>query len=281
MTRLRLRLFVGDEYMPLRAMAPRARWWYLLIALALAAQLAFYHFALPPPVARWAAVGAPPPQAFFNALALGEKAVAAKLLALRIQAFDDQSGRAYSFRRLDYAALGAWLDRAVALDARSDYPHFMMAKVYSAVDDAARQRAAARWVWRHFADAPDERWAWMLHATNLTRHVLDDYEMALAMARDLAAKTRAGRTPDWARQTDVWFLEAADEFEAAAEILERRLRGGEVREANEFVFLTERLERILRKLYARGDIDESELLARVGRLVELEQIFLAQHNLGE
>ncbi len=245
--RFRFRLFVKDEYRPLR-LVPRKLW--AAAALMLAAQL-FFHGQL------WGAaqlsardlqLRRPPSDTMLRILALGDRPALARILMLNLQAFDNQQGASISFRDLDYEVLGLWLDRITALDEQSEYPHFSAAKIYTAVFDETRQRAMIQWVRRHFADAPDARWEWMAHAANFAKHRLKDDELALAMAREMRALTAPGKVPGWTRQMEVFFLESANEYEGAANLLAHLLAAGEVSDPTEFSFLLERLDGIICKM---------------------------------
>ena len=273
--RLRLRLFVADEYKPLRLVSP---WLWAAAVLALAGQLLFHHYIVPPPAANAVNHQKPPSQNVFRLLALGEPAVWAKILVMRLQAFDNQPGISIPFNQLDYDNLGLWLDRAVGLDGRAEYPHFLMAKVYSGVADEPRQRKSAAWVERHFLERPRERWEWMAHVANMMRHTLKDEAEALRMAGVLRANTRAGEVPGWAREMEIFFLENQDEFSAAAAMLQSQLEAGEVSEPQEFVFLSDRLRGMLEKMAERGELTRADLIARSQKIEKLTNDFLAQFD---
>lgn len=255
--RFRVRLFVKDEYRPLRA-APRGLW--AAAVLALAAQLLFHHYLWgePRPSARDLELRRPPSDAFFRLAALGDRPALARVLMLNLQAFDNQQGESISFSDLDYKTLGEWLDRITALDQKSEYPHFSAAKIYTSPPDEERQRMMLAWVRRHFAAKNAEcgedgrcanlRWEWMAHAANFAKHRLEDDALALEMAREMRALTVPGKVPGWTRQMEVFFRESADEFEGAANLLAHLLEAGEVSDPVEFKFLLERLDGIICKI---------------------------------
>ena len=223
--RFRFRLFIKDEYRPLRAVP---KWLWAGAVLALAAQLFFHAQLLSAPQlsARDLQLQRPPSDAVLRILALGDRLALARVLMLNLQAFDNQQGTSISFADLDYDRLGEWLDRITALDEKSEYPHFSAAKIYTSVSDKSRQRKMVQWVRRHFANAPDARWEWMAHAANFAKYKLKDDALALELAREIRALSTAGKVPGWTRQMEVFFLESANEYEAAANLLAKLLAAG-------------------------------------------------------
>ena len=272
---MRLRLFVAEEYQPLRVVP----WWlWLVIMLSLSGQIAFQYRFLPAPTAETLHLDNPPPEKLLRLLAFGDHATLARLMALYLQSADNQKGASISFKDLDYRLLGLWLDRIVALDEKAEYPHFMMSKVYSNVFDISRRYQAADWVEQQFLRDPVGRWEWMAYVTNLINYVIKDTDSAMRMAQLIREKTSPGQIPGWARQMEVFFLENEDEFEAAADMLEGQLVAGEVTEPQEFMFLSDRLDDMLRDLYNQSKITPLELRKRIERLNKLRAMYLKQYD---
>lgn len=273
--RFRLRLFVAEEYKPLRLVPPLM---WLATFAALLGQVAYAVYLLPPPEVRQTNYTTPPAQAFWQVASLGEPETLAKIMALQIQSFDVQPGVSIPFRELDYDKLGLWLDRIVGLDERAEYPHFLMAKVYSTVKyDEARQRQAANWVWRQFLRRPDDRWWWMAHAVGIARHTIKDNALALKMARDLRIHLSPGVAPSWPRQMEAYILESENEFDTAVTILLSQLEAGEITDPQEFSFLLGRLEDIIGKMGEEGQItSRADFEDKLNQLQTLQDKFLAQ-----
>jgi hypothetical protein len=181
-----------------------------------------------------------PPAQVLQGLALGDPEMLSAAIVLHLQAFDDQPGYSIPFRDLDYARIGAWLDRALALDPSSDYPLLLAAQVYSQVSDDGRQRIMLDLVYRAFLADPNRRWRWLAHAAIIARHRLHDNALALRYAREIA--TRAGTAPGWARQMHIFLLEDMGEREQAKILLGGLLANGAVTDPAEIRFLTGRLE---------------------------------------
>ena len=275
--RFRFRLFLKDEYRPLRA-APRGLW--AAGILALAAQLCLHKYASAPQVSeRDLQLSRPPAEILLHAAAFGDSPSLGRVLMLNLQAFDNQQGVSILYTDLDYDILGLWLDRIVALDEKSEYPHFTAAKIYTAPPDEPRRRKMVEWVRRHFRAAPDERWEWMAYVTNLVRYQIKDESLALEMAREIRALTSPGKTPGWARQMEVFFLENDSEYAASANLLANLLEAGEVTDPSEFSFLLTRLEEIVEKMAHRGEVRSTAELRKIQEQMRaLREKFLAQYG---
>lgn len=277
--RLRLRLFVADEYKPLRLVPPLL--WVITLG-ALCAQIVLTVLLVPPPEVRREDYANPPPLELWHIAALGEPETLAKVVAIRLQTFDNQPGISIPFAELDYVKIGLWLDNVVAMDERAEYPHFLMSKVYSFVPEPSRRRLTAEWVWRQFLRDPAHRWWWMTHSVSYARHVLKDKELALKMARDLRIHLKPGDGPSWPRQMEAYLLEGQSEFDSAATILLNQLEAGEITDPQEFSFLLERLEGILRKMYEEGELtSRAQAEEKLQALQQLQDKFLQQHGITE
>ncbi len=202
------------------------------------------------PQAQVRALPAAPPQAVLEVAALGEPGVLARLLMLWLQAFDDQPGISVPFRALDYARLEDWLARLLALDAGFQYPLLAATRVYGEVADPTRQRRMIAFVRRAYAVDPARRWPWLAHAVYLARHRLDDLDLALTLARDLAAAPPAAPLPSWARQMHIFVLADMGELESAKVLLGGLLDSGEIDDPHERWFLSRRLDELERQFDA-------------------------------
>ena len=204
----------------------------------------------PAPQAQVRALPAAPPQALLEVAALGEPGVLARLLMLWLQAFDDQPGVSVPFRALDYARVADWLARLLELDPGFQYPLLAATRVYGEVADPARQRRMIAFVRRAYAADPGRRWPWLAHAVYLARHRLDDLELALALARELAAAPPSAPLPSWARQMHIFVLADMGELESAKVLLGGLLDSGEITDPHERWFLSRRLDELEHQLDA-------------------------------
>jgi hypothetical protein len=211
----------------------------VLLAVALVLQL-FWHSLQPAPLARAEALPPAPEIAGLRAASFGEPVVAAQMLLLYLQAFDNQPGISIPFRDLDYDRVTAWLEAALRLDPQGGYPLMMASQLYGQVADPAKQRAMCAFVHAQFLEFPDQRWRWLAHCAIMAKHRLKDQALALRYAADITR--HAGRASGWARQMQIFILEDMGETESAKILLGGLLANGEVSDPSELHFLTERLQ---------------------------------------
>ncbi|HEX2825707.1 MAG TPA: hypothetical protein VHP37_05130 [Burkholderiales bacterium] len=230
--------FVRRDERPVSAV-PRAV--KAVLVAALAAQVA-WQAAAPKPVAAAAALGMPPPAQWLEVASVGEPIGLSELLVLYLQAFDNQPGVSVPFRDLDYGAVEAWLGRALDLDPAGQYPLLMASHLYTQVPDEAKRRRMLEFVHREFLRDPNRRWRWLAHAALIAKHQLRDMPLALRYADDIARHAPAAS--GWAKQMRIFIREDMGELESATVLLGGLLAGGEVTDAAEIRFLTERLEKM-------------------------------------
>lgn len=211
----------------------------IVLAAALAAHVA-WQAATPVPVASAAGLRPPPGVAWLRAGSLGEPLALAELLVLYLQAFDNQPGVSIPFQDLDYGAVQAWLAAALELDPAGQYPLMMAAHLYSQVPDEAKQREMLEFVHQEFMRDPEHRWRWLAHAAIVAKHRLNDMPLALRYAEDITRHARGAS--NWARQMRIFILEDMGEAQSAAVLLGGLLDSGEVTDAAEIRFLTQRLD---------------------------------------
>lgn len=212
-----------------------------VLAIALAALIAWQATA-PKPQAHATALKPPIPAAWLNIASMGEPIALSQMLMLYLQAFDNPPGVSIPFRELDYGAVVAWLETALQLDPRGQYPLMIASQLYARVPDEARQRRMLEFVHREFLRDPDRRWRWLAHAALVAKHRLKDMPLALAYAESITR--HAGAAMSWARQMRIFILEDMGETQAAAVLLGGLLASGEVTDPAETRFLTERLEQL-------------------------------------
>jgi hypothetical protein len=232
-----MRISQRDER-PVSAVPWSAR---IVLLVALGIQIA-WHAASPKPAATAAALALPPPASWLRAGSLGEPIALSELLVLYLQAFDNQPGVSVPFKDLDYAAVEAWLTRALELDPSSQYPLLMASHLYTQVPDDAKRRRMLEFVHRQFMLDPDRRWRWLADGVITAKHQLKDVPLALSYADDIARY--APGASDWARQMRIFIREDIGQVEAATVLLGGLLASGEVTDEAEVRFLTERLEQM-------------------------------------
>jgi hypothetical protein len=178
---------------------------------------------------------APGPQALRLA-SFGEPEAAARLCMVYLQSFD--------FPRVDLQRAMGWLQTALAVDARSQYPLFLAARVHAESADPARNRAVLELVYQEFLKDPNRRWPWLAHAALLAKHRLKDLALARRYAHAVQEKTTARDVPLWARQMEIFILEDMNELEAARIMIGGMLQSGTLTDPAEIRFLKERLDQL-------------------------------------
>lgn len=218
----------------------------LLLALGLGLQLA-WHSRLPPPNPRPEALPRPPSLAALQLASLGEPVALAKLLMLRLQAFDTQAGVSLPFRRLDYGAVEAWLAAILRLDPQGQYPLLAAARLYAEVNDEPKQRRMLDFIHREFLLDPNRRWPWLAHAALLAKHRLHDLPLARKYAEAIRLHATGPEVPHWASQMEIFILEDMNELESARILLGGLLQSGKLTDPHEIRFLSERLDEMAKK----------------------------------
>ena len=190
----------------------------------------------------------PPPSATAARLAsMGEPLTLAGLMALRLQAFDNQPGISIPFAALDYAKLTGWLERILDLDPRANYPLLMASHLYAQVPDPARQRLMLDFTYREFLRDPERRWRYLAHAALIAKHRLHDLPLALKYARAIQEKA-GGAALHWASQMPIFILEDMGELEAAKIELGALLASDSISDPQEKHFLAQRYAELETKL---------------------------------
>lgn len=207
--------------------------------LLLALQIA-WRAEQPAPTAHAETLPPPPSAAALRLASLGEPITLAGLLALRLQAFDNQPGISIPFAALDYNRLTAWLDALLGLDPHSNYPLLMASYLYAQVPNPAKQRIMLDFTYRRFLADPDRRWRYLAHAALIAKHELHDLPLALTYAQSLQKYARGPAIPHWASQMPIFILEDMGEAEAAKIELGALLATGSITDPQEKHFLTGR-----------------------------------------
>ena len=196
------------------------------------------------PVARASALGPAPALSTLLVASLGEPIGLAKLLMLRLQAFDNQPGVSIPFRDLDYARVESWLQRILELDPLGQYPLLFASRLYGEVPVAQKQRRMLEFVYREFLKDPDRRWPWLAHSLIIARHRLNDIPLAMKYAQALRRYAIGPEVPHWAQQMEIFVLEDMNEVESAKILLGGLLASGTVTDPHEQHFLQGKLDEL-------------------------------------
>lgn len=228
----------------------------VVLLVVLAAQMAL-GWMRPAPNAAASALQPPPGEGVLRLGALGEPLVAAKVLMLWLQAFDNQKGLSVPFANLDYERVQAWLDAILDLDPGAQYPLLSASRVYTLVRDEQRVRIMLGFVQRRFLEAPDLRWPWMAHAVLVARHRLHDEQYALALAKELTEHATGPDVPGWARDMSVLLLADLGEVESARVLMGGLVTSGRLSDPHEVQFMADRLEAAEREAAGSNGDDQT------------------------
>ncbi|MBV8030004.1 MAG: hypothetical protein JO035_00695 [Betaproteobacteria bacterium] len=224
------------------------------LAIALAAQVTLH--SLSKPESRRAADLPPAPStAALRLASFDERPAASRLAMVYVQAFDLGGENELPYQKLDYARLAQWLQLALDLDPRSEYPLFLASRVYAEVPDPVRMRAMLEFVYAAFLRDPDRRWPALAQASLVAKHRLHDLPLALRYAEAIDHDVSAPDVPGWARQMKVFILEDMNELQAAKVLLGGLLASGHIRDPAEAAFLKQRLEELEAK--TKGEVGDA------------------------
>ncbi|MES2739891.1 MAG: hypothetical protein V4754_02890 [Pseudomonadota bacterium] len=229
--------------MPLKPISAVPKRAVLLLAGTLALQL-LWQRALPSAPPRAAPLPAAPAAPALRLASLGEPLAMSRLLMLYLQAYDDQPGVRLRFNQLDYAAVLGWLDAALALDPRSQYPLLAASQVYGASADPARVRLMLDWVYRRFGDDPQRRWPWLAQAALVARHRLHDLPLARRYAHAIRQQASGPGVPAWARELEAFIAQDMNELDSARSVIGALIAEGRISDPHELRFLSDRLDAI-------------------------------------
>ena len=223
----------------------------MLLAAALAAQLAWQALRISPETKTFDLPPAPP-AAILRAASFGEPEFMARTAMLYLQAYDLRGDNAIAYRHLDYGRLVEWLRAIFEIDPRSGYALFSAVRIYAENPDASKCRTMLEFLREAFERDPDRHWPWLAHAALVAKHRLRDLPLALRYARAIDATVRDPQAPLWAKQMEIFVLEDMNEFEAAKVMLGGLIASGRVRDPSELHFLQTRLKALELRLMARG-----------------------------
>ncbi|MFT5395866.1 MAG: hypothetical protein ACI85N_001054 [Gammaproteobacteria bacterium] len=184
---------------------------------------------------------APPQSEFIRLVSLDDVIPAAKWTMLWLQAFDNQPGISIPLRELDYQRVAEWLDLILELDNKIQYPLLAAIRFYGEVADENRQRIMIDYISEKFIEKPNERWQFMAHAVHIAKQRLKDKQLALECAKLIRQYATGDNVPYWAKQMEIFVLEDMGELESAKVLIGGLLESGELKDAHQINFLTQRL----------------------------------------
>lgn len=183
----------------------------------------------------------PPKMSLVKLASLDDPVTAAKWVMLWLQAFDNQPGISIPLRELNYQRVTEWLDLILDLDNKIQYPLLAAIRFYAEVADERKQRTMIDYISKKFIENPDERWQFMAHAVYIAKHRIKDQQLALESAKLIRQYATGENVPYWAKQMEIFVLEDMGELESAKVLIGGLLESGELKDAHQIKFLTQRL----------------------------------------
>jgi hypothetical protein len=117
----------------------------------------------------------------------GDVELSYRNVGLTLQNAGDTGGRVTNFKNYDYSTVEEWLWLADSLDPQANYVPSLAAYYFSAVKDPDKLRHLIGYLAKSGEVKTDEHWRWLGHAIYLSRFELKDEDLALKLARKLAA----------------------------------------------------------------------------------------------
>ncbi|NCT40736.1 MAG: hypothetical protein GW778_03625 [Alphaproteobacteria bacterium] len=168
--------------------------------------------------AQW--LNIPPVPTSFSAVSstLGDEQFAARMISMMIQNFGSTGGRITPIKDYDFDKLGDWLMLNYKLDPHSDLAPYMAAYYFAQSQDPTKIRPVIDYLRIAGNSTEGEKWRWLAQGVYLARFKLNDLNLALDMAKELAALPNDDM-PNWARQMPVNVLNQQGEKEAALDLM--------------------------------------------------------------
>ncbi|MBT8433016.1 MAG: hypothetical protein KJN95_00050 [Gammaproteobacteria bacterium] len=193
----------------------------------------------------------------YQQIAMGSEQLLAYLLAIRLQLHDNQAGRHFSYRRIDYRILVDWLEQITRVNQASEYPMLLASRVYSQTRDRDRLQLILVFIEQNFDLNPQLHWRRLAEASVIAKHQLGDLKLALRLAEKLARQPADIVMPRWARDIHFLLLAELNELESAIAIIRALLQSGSVNDADERRFLEGKLSKFQQRLIESQQSDSN------------------------
>lgn len=186
----------------------------------------------------------PPAEQSLIEFNFGEPKLVSRALMLWLQTFDSQSGLIIQFDDIDYNILIQWLDIVRSLHPNSQYALLVATHLFTQSRREDNIRLMLAYINNSFMQNPALYWRWQAYAVVLAKHRLEDINLALQYAQQLNNLTKNEQIDYWARDLEFLLLEDIGEFEASAVLIKNLLDNGEITDARELQFLTNKLKQL-------------------------------------
>ncbi|MDY0028821.1 MAG: hypothetical protein RBR86_02650 [Pseudobdellovibrionaceae bacterium] len=156
---------------------------------------------------------------------LGDKELAYRSSALTLQNFGNMTGRTEALKDYNYDHLEQWFWMEDSLNSISEYVPFLAAYYFGATQNPEQLYPVIDYL-RTIGKYPEkEKWRWLGQAIFLARHRLENEQLALDLAGELAAIYRPDM-PAWPLQMQAIIASDMGEKEMAYEMMVETLKDG-------------------------------------------------------
>lgn len=187
------------------------------LALAVLLQICFW-YTYRHTKARWLNV---PPSPTYNAAlgqGLGDPELAYRMMGIFLQNIGNSGGRYVPLKDYDLNALAGWLYLSDKLDGRSNFMPYLAAYYFGGTQNTKTLYPVVHYLASVGKSDPQTKWRWMASAVFMARYKIEDYDLALSLARDLASDYRPGM-PGWVKQMPAFILNADGKKEMSRRLI--------------------------------------------------------------
>ena len=189
------------------------------------------------------ALAPPPSHDVALASALGDGEFFFRKGVLMLANIGVSGGVLVPMKELDYADLTGWFSLLDSFDARSMAVPYLASYWYGFTPNTADSRHVIDYLLARAAIDPQEGWRWRVQAMFLAKHRLEDLDLALAIAQDLAGRDDP-RAPFWVAHMPAFILNDMGESEAALILLGGIMESKPDMTDDERAILSEAIERL-------------------------------------
>lgn len=191
-----------------------------------------------------------------HALAFGDDEFFFRLVALNIQNSGDTFGRFTALYKYDFNKLGQWFHLLDEFNNQSNYLPSMASYYFSQTQNPNDVKYLIDYLDEYTDGRAKEKWWWVVQASYIASHKLNDSARALELANKLVG---VRGIPIWAQQLSAFVHEQRGEFDDAANIIESVMKHPEDYSQGELNFMKYFIdERIHRMDQLEGELKEMQ-----------------------
>jgi len=203
---------------------------------------------------RMEVVPAVPGEVAMKALSFGDNQFLFRLMGLQLQNFGDTFGRFTPLKDYDFKRLGGWFRLLDKLDDTSNYIPSLATYYFSQTQHPEDVIYVVDYLRDHSQHRINEKWWWQAQAVYLAQHKLNNYDLALALAKPLLD---AKDVPIWVNQLPAFIYEKRGEFGDALAIMEHIKQHVKDIKPGEMRFIENFIEERLGALEKKQEADEA------------------------